>query len=78
VEELAESLGQRDWVAAVEREAHGLRVDTTSLAAGEVLLPAEVTASGAELIAFNPVGADLETVFLDMVGLDMVGEEAQR
>jgi ABC-2 type transport system ATP-binding protein len=68
VDELEMSLRQRDWVAAVEREAHGLRVDTTSLAAGEVLLPAEITASGAELVAFNPIGADLETVFLGMVG----------
>ena len=35
--------------------------------AGETLLPAEITASGAELVAFNPIGADLESVFLEMV-----------
>jgi ABC-2 type transport system ATP-binding protein len=68
VDELEQSLRRQDWVAAVEREAHGLRVDTTSLAAGELQLPAEIAASGAELVAFNPVGADLETVFLGMVG----------
>jgi ABC-2 type transport system ATP-binding protein len=67
-DELAVRLRRLDWVAAVEPEAHGLRVDTTSLSAGEVLLPAEIAASGAELVAFNPVGADLETVFLGMVG----------
>jgi hypothetical protein len=43
-------------------------VDTTSLRAGETLLPAEIAASGAELIALNPIGADLESVFLDLVG----------
>ena len=35
--------------------------------AGETLLPAEIAASGAELIALNPIGADLESVFLTMV-----------
>ncbi len=68
VDEVARLLSQQDWVSAVEREAHGLRVDTTSLSAGERLLPAQVAAAGAELIALNPVGADLETVFLSMVG----------
>ena len=68
VDELEKSLHQRDWVVAVERELHGLRVDTSSVSAGEVLLPAEITAIGAELVAFNPIGADLETVFLGMVG----------
>ena len=63
---LADRLGHLGWVASVERQEQGLRVDTTSLHAGETLLPAEITASGAELIAFNPVGADLESVFLDM------------
>jgi ABC-2 type transport system ATP-binding protein len=68
-EALAERLGQRDWVAAVRPygQGQGLRVDTTSVHAGETLLPAEITASGAELVAFNPIGADLETVFLQMV-----------
>ncbi len=64
---LAARLAGLDWVAEVQREEQGLRVDTTTVRAGEALLPAEVTASGAELIAFNPVGADLETVFLRMV-----------
>jgi ABC-2 type transport system ATP-binding protein len=67
VDELATRLRQRDWVARVQREPYGLRVDTMTLSAGETLLPAEITASGAELIAFNPVGADLETVFLNLV-----------
>lgn len=64
---LAARLAGLEWVVTVERDAQGLRVDTTSLYAGETLLPAEIAASGAELIAFNPVGADLETVFLSMV-----------
>ncbi|MER7003234.1 ATP-binding cassette domain-containing protein [Dactylosporangium sp. NPDC000555] len=66
---LADRLGRLDWVAAVRRHEQGLRVDTTSVHAGETLLPAEISASGAELIAFNPVGADLETVFLNLVEL---------
>lgn len=64
---LAERLGRLDWVASVRQHEQGLRVDTTSVHAGETLLPAEISASGAELIAFNPVGADLETVFLNLV-----------
>jgi ABC-2 type transport system ATP-binding protein len=64
---LADRLGRLDWVAAIEHEAQGLRVDTTSRHAGETLLPAEIAASGAGLIAFNPIGDDLETVFLNMV-----------
>jgi ABC-2 type transport system ATP-binding protein len=66
-DELARRLGDLDWVAAVQRQEQGLLVDTTSVHAGETLLPAEISASGAELVAFNPVGADLETVFLNMV-----------
>jgi ABC-2 type transport system ATP-binding protein len=64
---LADRLDGLAWVAAVRRDEHGLRVDTTSVHAGEKLLAAEISASGAELIAFNPVGADLETVFLNLV-----------
>jgi len=69
VDALAERLGEREWVAAVRPygQGQGLRVDTTSVRAGETLLPAEITASGAELVAFNPIGADLESVFLEMV-----------
>jgi ABC-2 type transport system ATP-binding protein len=67
---LADRLGRLDWVAAVQPEEQGLRVDTTSLHAGETLLPAEIAASGAELIAFNPIGADLETVFLGMLEVE--------
>ncbi|MFG2043673.1 ATP-binding cassette domain-containing protein [Dactylosporangium sp. NPDC048998] len=66
-DQLADRLGRLDWVAAVRRHEQGLRVDTTSVHAGETLLPAEISASGAQLIAFNPVGADLETVFLNLV-----------
>jgi ABC-2 type transport system ATP-binding protein len=56
------------WVAGVKSVEGGLQVDTLTLAAGETLLPAQIAGSGAELVAFNPVGADLETVFLAMVG----------
>jgi ABC-2 type transport system ATP-binding protein len=56
------------WVSAVQRQPDGLRVDTATLRDGETLLPGAVAAAGAELIALNPVGADLETVFLSMVG----------
>ncbi len=66
-DELARRLERLDWVAAVQRQEQGLLVDTTSVRAGEALLPAEISASGAELVAFNPVGADLETVFLNLV-----------
>src|SRR5690348_17680136 len=60
VDELAQRLRREEWVVAVEVEDRGLRVDTTSVHAGEVLLPAAVAASGAELVAFNAVGARSE------------------
>ncbi|HEY2791496.1 MAG TPA: ATP-binding cassette domain-containing protein [Micromonosporaceae bacterium] len=66
-EVLATRLNTLDWVVSVTPEPQGLRVDTTGMRAGETLLAAEVAASGAELIALNPIGADLETVFLDLV-----------
>ena len=69
-DELAGRLDRLDWVASVRRQEQGLLVDTTSVHAGETLLPAEISASGAELVAFNPVGADLETVFLNLVEVD--------
>ncbi|HEU0238777.1 MAG TPA: ATP-binding cassette domain-containing protein [Micromonosporaceae bacterium] len=65
---LAGTLRDLDWVTAVAPDASGLRVDTTSRYAGETLLPAQIAASGAELVAFNPVGADLEAVFLTLLG----------
>jgi ABC-2 type transport system ATP-binding protein len=60
---LAERLRRCDWVAFVDGRDHVLRVDTTSVRAGETQLPSEIAASGAELVAFNPIGADLEAVF---------------
>ena len=66
-DQLARRLDRLDWVASVRRQEQGLVVDTASVHAGETLLPAEISASGAELVAFNPVGADLETVFLNLV-----------
>jgi ABC-2 type transport system ATP-binding protein len=65
---LAARLAGLTWVAGVKPIEGGLQVDTLTLAAGETLLPAQIAESGAELVAFNPVGADLETVFLTMVG----------
>jgi len=64
---LAARLAGQPWVAGVSQTVGGLRVDTTSVHAGETQLPVEIAASGAELIALNPVGADLESVFLNLV-----------
>ncbi len=64
---LAGRLAGQPWVAGVSQTVGGLRVDTTSVRAGETQLPAEIAASGAELIALNPIGADLESVFLNLV-----------
>ncbi len=64
---LAARLERLDWVVGVRVQEQGLRVDTTSVHAAEALLPTEIAASGAELIAMNPIGADLEAVFLDIV-----------
>ncbi|HEY2509152.1 MAG TPA: ABC transporter ATP-binding protein [Streptosporangiaceae bacterium] len=55
-----------DWVTAV-RSAPGdgaVRIEATSMAAGERGIPALVAACGLRLAAMEPAGADLESAFL--------------
>lgn len=54
--------------AGAVRDGGELLVRTRSRAEGEALLPARIAASGAELVSFQPVGADLEAVFFALLG----------
>jgi len=66
---LATALRAAGWVTAVREEPGGaLRVETVDLAAGETRLAATVAATGARLVALEPVDADLESAFLALTG----------
>lgn len=66
-ERLAVRLRDLDWVRAVSLQADGsLVVEAIDADTAERQLPAAVAASGARLISFNPVIADLETAFLTL------------
>jgi ABC-2 type transport system ATP-binding protein len=60
---------RQDWVAAVEPAGDGaVRIEATSMEAGERGIPALVAACGARLAALEPAGADLESAFLALTG----------
>jgi ABC-2 type transport system ATP-binding protein len=57
------------WVSAVEQTEPGtLRVEATSIEAGERGIPAVIAACGARLVSFEPADADLEAAFLALTG----------
>ncbi|HYN29083.1 MAG TPA: ABC transporter ATP-binding protein [Dermatophilaceae bacterium] len=58
-------LRDQPWVLRVDRPGEGaLRVDATTLEAGERGIPAVLAACGARLVACEPLAADLESAFL--------------
>jgi ABC-2 type transport system ATP-binding protein len=75
VEALAGELTAAPGAARVERvDARSLRVDATTLEAGERGIPRALADSGARLVSCEPLAADLETAFLALTG----GPEAAR
>jgi ABC-2 type transport system ATP-binding protein len=64
------------WAARVEQTEPGtIRIEATSVAAGERGIPAVVAACGARLVSFQPAGADLESAFLALTGASSQGEK---
>jgi ABC-2 type transport system ATP-binding protein len=66
---VAAALKGQQWAARVEPDGDGgIRVDATSIEAGERGIPVVVAACGARQVACEPVAADLETAFLALTG----------
>jgi ABC-2 type transport system ATP-binding protein len=57
--------GGQPWAVRVERAGPGaIRIEATSLEAGERGIPAVIVACGARLVSVEPLDADLESAFL--------------
>ena len=62
---VARAIAAQPWATAVEQIApDSLRIEATSIEAGERGIPAAVAACGARQISCEPAAADLETAFL--------------
>ncbi|MGI5246596.1 ABC transporter ATP-binding protein [Dactylosporangium sp. CA-139066] len=66
VEPVAEHLRREEWVTGVDQEGHALRVGVRSLAEAELRLPQALAAADARVVSFEPLAADLESVFLEL------------
>jgi ABC-2 type transport system ATP-binding protein len=68
-EPVAAALAAAEWAAGVETAGPGvIRVDATSLEAGERGIPAVIAACGARQVSCEPATADLESAFLALTG----------
>ncbi len=62
---VAAALAAQPWAARVEQPAPGeIRIDATSMEAGERGIPAAIAGCGARQVSCEPVAADLESAFL--------------
>jgi ABC-2 type transport system ATP-binding protein len=63
------AVASQSWASLVEQTGPGtIRVEATSMAAGERGVPAVIAACGARLVSFEPADADLESAFLAITG----------
>jgi ABC-2 type transport system ATP-binding protein len=66
---VAAAMAGQQWATRVERiGADAIRIDATSIEAGEHGIPAVIAACGAGLVSCEPVAADLEAAFLALTG----------
>jgi ABC-2 type transport system ATP-binding protein len=66
---VAAAMAGQQWATRVEPVgADALRVDATSIKAGEHGIPAVIAACGAGQVSCEPVAADLEAAFLALTG----------
>jgi len=69
VEPVAAALAAARWATSVEAaSADVIRVDATSMEAGERGIPAVLAACGARQVSCEPAAADLESAFLALTG----------
>jgi ABC-2 type transport system ATP-binding protein len=67
---------RQTWAASVEQAEPGtIRIEATSIEAGERGIPAIIAACGARLVSFEPADADLESAFLALTG---AGSQAEK
>jgi ABC-2 type transport system ATP-binding protein len=65
------ALAAADWATSVEAVGSDvIRVDATSMAAGERGIPAVIAACGARQVSCEPAAADLESAFLALTGAE--------
>ncbi len=66
----------QSWAVSVGQAEPGtVRIEATSIEAGERGIPAVIAACGARLVSFEPADADLESAFLALTGVDSRGEK---
>jgi ABC-2 type transport system ATP-binding protein len=66
-----EAAAARPWVTAAEREGQdAIRIETTSIEAGERGIPALLAGCNARQVSCLPVDADLESAFLALSGTE--------
>jgi ABC-2 type transport system ATP-binding protein len=65
---VAAALAGQAWATVEPAGASTLRVDATSIEAGERGIPAVIAACGARQVACEPAAADLESAFLALTG----------
>jgi ABC-2 type transport system ATP-binding protein len=66
---VAAAMADQQWATRVEPiGADTIRVDATSIEAGEHGIPVVIAACGAGLVSCEPVAADLEAAFLALTG----------
>ena len=64
---VAEAMAGQPWVTTVEQAGAGtLRVDASTIEAGERGIPAVIAACGARQVSCEPAAADLESAFLTL------------
>ncbi len=66
---VAAAMAGETWATGIEPAGSGtIRVDATSIEAGERGIPAVIAACGARQVSCEPAAADLETAFLALTG----------
>jgi ABC-2 type transport system ATP-binding protein len=73
-EPVAAAMAGEPWAATVERvPPDTIRIDATSIEAGERGIPAVIAACDARQVSCEPAAADLESAFLALTGASAVG-----
>jgi ABC-2 type transport system ATP-binding protein len=71
---VAAAMARQQWATRVEPiGADAIRIDATSIEAGEHGIPAVIAACGAGQVSCEPVAADLEAAFLALTGASSQG-----
>ncbi len=66
---VAAAMAAAQWATNVEPAGHGtLKVDATTIEAGELGIPSVLAACGARQVSCEPAAADLESAFLALTG----------